>query len=119
MASGTRKTRIGRVVRNRMDKTVVVAVEWRQPHPLYRKQVKKVANFHAHDEDNACSVGDWVNIIETRPLSKTKRWRVAQILTQGGIPTPVEVPEPALEETGSGEEQQVQESDEQEKEEEA
>jgi small subunit ribosomal protein S17 len=63
-----------------MDKTVVVAVDWSQPHPLYRKKVKKVTKFHAHDAENKASVGDVVRLVETRPLSKTKRWRVAEIL---------------------------------------
>ncbi len=78
---GRRKTRVGRVISDKMDKTVVVAVEWRQAHPLYRKQVKRVTKFHVHDEENRCKVGDWVNIMETRPLSKTKRWRVTQVLS--------------------------------------
>ncbi len=81
MDRGRRKTRVGRVVSDKMDKTVVVAVEWRQAHPLYRKQVKRVTKFHVHDEENRCKVGDVVNIMETRPLSKTKRWRVTQVLS--------------------------------------
>ena len=80
MPSGLRKTRVGRVVQDRMDKTVVVAVDWSQPHPLYRKKVKKITKFHAHDAENKASVGDVVRLVETRPLSKTKRWRVAEIL---------------------------------------
>ena len=90
---GRRKTRIGRVVSNKMDKTVVVAVEWRQTHPLYRKQVKQFTRFHAHDEDNRCKVGDWVNIMESRPLSKTKRWRVTEVISTGEVP---EVPSEEL-----------------------
>ena len=85
MERHSRKTRVGRVVGNKMDKTVVVAVEWRQTHPIYKKSVKRVARFHAHDVDNRCKMGDWVSIMETRPLSKTKRWRVAEILTTGDI----------------------------------
>ena len=81
MERGRRKTRVGRVISDKMDKTVVVAVEWRQAHPLYRKQVKRVTKFHVHDEENQCKIGDWVNIMETRPLSKTKRWRVTQVLS--------------------------------------
>jgi len=69
-----------------MDKTVVVAVEWRQTHPLYRKSVKRITKFHAHDEDNQSKVGDVVNIMETRPLSKTKRWRVTRVLSTEDIP---------------------------------
>ena len=80
MPSGLRKTRVGRVVQDRMDKTVVVAVDWSQAHPLYKKKVKRVTKFHAHDAENRASVGDVVRLVETRPLSKTKRWRVAEIL---------------------------------------
>jgi small subunit ribosomal protein S17 len=80
---GRRKTRTGRVVSDRMDKTVVVAIEWRQRHPIYGKSVKRVTKFHAHDEENSCRIGDVVNIMETRPLSKTKRWRVMGVVTAG------------------------------------
>ena len=80
---GRRKTRTGRVVSDRMDKTVVVAIEWRQRHPIYGKSVKRVTKFHAHDEENSCRIGDVVNIMETRPLSKTKRWRVMSVVTAG------------------------------------
>ena len=83
MVRGRRKIRVGRVVSDKMDKTVVVAVEWRQKHPLYGKSVKRVTKFHAHDEENRCSMGDVVNIMETRPLSRTKRWRVTDVLTAG------------------------------------
>ena len=87
MVRGRRKTKVGRVIGNKMDKTVVVAIEWRQTHPLYNKSVKRITKFHAHDEDNGCKVGDVVNITETRPLSKTKRWRVTQILSTEDIPS--------------------------------
>ena len=83
MLRGRRKTRVGRVVSDKMNKTVVVAIEWRQTHPLYGKSVKRVTKLHAHDEDNGCKVGDVVNVMETRPLSKTKRWRVTNILAAG------------------------------------
>lgn len=86
MVRGRRKTRTGRVVSDKMDKTVVVAVEWRQTHPLYSKSVKRITKFHAHDEDNQSKVGDVVNIMETRPLSKTKRWRVTRVLSTEDIP---------------------------------
>ncbi len=82
MAEERRKIRIGRVVSEKMDKTVVVAVEWRQRHRLYGKLVRRLTTFRAHDEDNACHVGDMVQIEETRPLSKTKRWRVREILSR-------------------------------------
>lgn len=75
-----RKTRIGIVTSNRMDKTVTVAVERKVKHPIYGKFVKKTTKFHAHDEKNECTVGDTVRIMETRPLSKTKRWRMVEVV---------------------------------------
>ena len=107
MDRGRRKTRVGRVVSDKMDKTVVVAVEWRQAHPLYRKQVKRVTKFHVHDEENRCKVGDVVNIMETRPLSKTKRWRVTQVLSTTEL-APTEIREAltlAPEELGQSDEE--------------
>jgi len=77
---GVRKTRVGVVVSDKMDKTVVVAVERRVAHPLYGKQVVRTKKYHAHDEENQAREGDLVRIMETRPLSKTKRWRVVEIL---------------------------------------
>ncbi|MEJ5252400.1 MAG: 30S ribosomal protein S17 [Armatimonadota bacterium] len=77
---GRRKVRVGVVVSDRMDKTVVVAVERIMRHPLYGKTVKRTKKFHAHDENNECQVGDVVEIMETRPLSKTKRWRVSRVI---------------------------------------
>lgn len=74
-----RKIRIGKVVSDKMDKTVVVAVERLVPHKLYNKPVKQTTKFKAHDENNECRVGDTVKIMETRPLSKDKRWRVVEI----------------------------------------
>jgi small subunit ribosomal protein S17 len=75
-----RKGRVGRVVSNKMEKTVVVEVEWRKVHPLYGKAVRRLKRFKAHDETNACRVGDVVRIVETRPLSREKRWRVVETL---------------------------------------
>ena len=75
-----RKTRIGKVVSDKMDKTVVVAVERLVQHPLYKKAVKKTVKFKAHEENNESHIGDTVEIMETRPLSKDKRWRVVEIL---------------------------------------
>ena len=75
-----RKTRVGRVVSNKMDKTIVVAIETRVPHPLYKKIVKRTYKLKAHDENNECGVGDEVRVMETRPLSKEKRWRLVEIL---------------------------------------
>ncbi len=77
-----KKVRIGFVVSDKMDKTVVVAVETLKRHPLYKKTFKKVVKYKAHDEDNKCQLGDKVRIIETRPLSRWKRWRVAEIITR-------------------------------------
>lgn len=75
-----RKIRIGVVSSNKMDKSIVVKVERKVKHPLYGKFVKKSTKFHAHDEANECSIGDTVKIMETRPLSKTKRWRLVEIV---------------------------------------
>ncbi len=77
-----RKTRIGRVLSNKMDKTVVVAVEIATHHPLYKKTTKKAVKYKAHDAKNECVEGDIVRIIETRPLSREKRWRVAEIIAK-------------------------------------
>lgn len=75
-----RKMRIGKVVSNKMDKTITVAIEDHVKHPLYGKIVKKTVKFKAHDENNACGEGDTVKIMETRPLSKDKRWRLVEII---------------------------------------
>ena len=75
-----RKTRVGKVVSDKMDKTVVVAIQDNVRHPLYKKIVKHTVKFKAHDEQNACAIGDKVLIMETRPLSKDKRWRVVEIV---------------------------------------
>ena len=75
-----RKTRVGVVVSDKMDKTVVVAIKDNVRHPLYKKIIKRTVKFKAHDEQNACGIGDKVMIMETRPLSRDKRWRVAQII---------------------------------------
>ena len=75
-----RKTRVGLVVSNKMEKTVVIAIEDNVKHPVYGKISKHTLKVHAHDEDNTCGIGDKVKIMETRPLSKTKRWRVVEII---------------------------------------
>ena len=75
-----RKTRIGVVTSNKMNKTITVAVERKVKHPIYGKFVKKTTKFHAHDEKDACTMGDIVKIMETRPLSKTKRWRLVEVV---------------------------------------
>jgi len=75
-----RKTRVGKVVSDKMDKTIVVAIEDNVMHPLYGKVVKRTVKFKVHDENNECSIGDKVSIMETRPLSKDKRWRLVEII---------------------------------------
>ena len=75
-----RKIRVGVVTSNKMTKTITVAVERKVKHPIYGKFVKKTTKFHAHDEKDECSIGDVVRIMETRPLSKTKRWRLVEIV---------------------------------------
>ena len=77
---GLRKTRIGKVVSTKMDKTITVAVERRLRHPVYGKFIKKTVTLKAHDETNTCSEGDIVKVMETRPLSRTKRWRLVEIV---------------------------------------
>lgn len=80
-----RKTRVGRVVSDRMDKTVVVAVETPRRHPLYKKTMRRAVKYKAHDEGNKCGLDDIVRIVETRPLSRLKRWRIAEVITKGNI----------------------------------
>lgn len=80
MERSNRKTRIGRVVSNKMDKTIVVAVETKVRHPLYGKTINRTTKFKAHDENNEANINDRVSIMETRPLSKQKRWRLVEIV---------------------------------------
>lgn len=75
-----RKVRVGKVVSNKMDKTIVVAIEDHVRHPKYNKIMKRTIKIHAHDEQNICSIGDKVSVMETRPYSKTKRWRLVEII---------------------------------------
>ena len=75
-----RKTRVGKVVSNKMDKTIVVAIEDNVKHATYGKIIKRTLKIHAHDENNECGIGDKVSVMETRPLSKTKRWRLVSII---------------------------------------
>ena len=93
-----RKTRLGRVVSNKMDKTAVVAVETLRRHPLYKKTIKRAVKYMAHDENNECRLGDKVKIVECRPLSRHKRWRVVEILAKGEVAEvqPREITEPSL-----------------------
>ncbi len=122
---GKRKVFVGVVVSDKMDKTVVVAVDRLVRHPLYKKVVRRTSKFYAHDEFNECRVGDIVEIMETRPLSKLKRWRVVKIVQRAKVPLPVareevaeETEEQLLEEvlaTGAGTpeqpEQELQETE--------
>ena len=80
MERNLRKTRVGKVVSDKMDKTIVVAIEDHIKHPLYNKIVKKTYKLKAHDEKNECKIGDKVRVMETRPLSKDKRWRLVEIM---------------------------------------
>ena len=75
-----RKERIGVVTSNKMDKTITVAVKWKEKHPIYGKFVNKTKKYHARDEKNECNIGDTVKLMETRPLSKMKRWRLVEII---------------------------------------
>ena len=77
-----RKTRVGKVVSDKMDKTVVVAIEDNVMHPLYKKIIKRTVKFKAHDENNTAGIGDKVEIMETRPISKDKRWRLVRVIEQ-------------------------------------
>jgi len=79
---GNRKIRVGKVVSDKMDKTIVVATESLVAHPLYKKQIKVTKKFKVHDENNQCNTGDTVKIMETRPLSKDKRWRLVEVLEE-------------------------------------
>ncbi len=78
--TSSRKTLVGKVVSDKMDKTIVVAIADRVPHPLYKKIVKRTYKLKAHDENNECGVGDTVRVMETRPLSRDKRWRLVEIV---------------------------------------
>ena len=80
MERNLRKTRVGKVVSNKMDKTIVVAVETHVKHPLYNKIVKRTYKLKAHDEENTCNIGDIVKVMETKPISKDKRWRLVEVM---------------------------------------
>ena len=80
MERNLRKTRVGKVVSDKMDKTIVVAIEDHVKHPLYGKIVKRTYKLKAHDEENTCNIGDTVKVLETRPLSKDKRWRLVEVV---------------------------------------
>ena len=80
MDRNLRKTRVGKVTSNKMDKTIVVAIEDHVKHPLYKKIVKRTYKLKAHDEENTCNIGDTVKVMETRPISKDKRWRLVEVV---------------------------------------
>jgi small subunit ribosomal protein S17 len=80
-----RKTRLGEVIGDKMDKTIIVAVDTPKKHPLYKKTIRRIVKYYAHDEKKQCKVGDTVRIEETRPLSKLKRWRVVEIVIKGEV----------------------------------
>lgn len=94
MAENRRKILLGEVVSDRMHKTITVKVERRIRHPIYERVVKRSKKYHAHDEHNQCQMGDQVRIVETRPLSKTKRWRVVEIVRRRAGTESVEVADP-------------------------
>jgi small subunit ribosomal protein S17 len=96
MSYERRKIRIGKVVSDKMQKTVVVMVEWRSQHPLYRKSIRRHSRFMAHDPEGKCRLGDTVRIIETRPISKAKRWRVTDILAHEEMATEIRPEEIAV-----------------------
>jgi len=89
MERGLRKTRIGVVVSDKMDKTIVVKVDWRMRHPQYGKEIRRHKKFYAHDEKNEAKAGDRVRIAETRPLSATKRWRLVEVIERAVTSTPI------------------------------
>jgi small subunit ribosomal protein S17 len=85
MKAGNRKTKVGRVVSDKMDKTVVVSVERLRRHPMYKRVIRLSTKFKAHDEENSARVGDTVRIVESRPLSREKRWTVVEIVARGSV----------------------------------
>ena len=85
MSHERRKTKIGKIISDKMHKTLVVSVEWRSPHRIYRKNVRKWSRFKVHDENNVGNLGDTVLITESRPYSKTKRWKLTEILQRGDV----------------------------------
>lgn len=101
MADVIHKQKVGRVVSNKMEQTVVVAVDYLRPHPIYRKTVRRTNKFYAHDENNDCNIGDTVRIEETRPMSKLKRWKVIEIV--GGDKTAASAGDAILAETTTDE----------------
>jgi small subunit ribosomal protein S17 len=107
MSFERRKVRIGRVIRDKTDKSVVVLFEWRRPHPLYKRPIRRSSKFNVHDEGNTAIIGDLVKIIESRPYSKTKRWRLVEVLEREEIaelqPEEIAIIEPSVVEDGPAE----------------
>ena len=99
MSTAKQNTKTGTVVSAQMQKTVVVSVAWRQKHPLHGKAIRRISKFYAHDEKAECKMGDVVRIVETRPLSKSKRWRVVEVVQRGEAPEvkPAEIGAPVIE----------------------
>ena len=116
MSKERQKARVGRVVSTKMDKTVLVAVQWQKRHPIYKKSLRQVTKFFAHDKDNECRLGDLVRIQETRPLSRMKRWRVIDVLERHEVAEvkPIDLDEGILteeaEREGEEEDQRADES---------
>ena len=107
MARERQKVRVGRVISDKTDQTVVVAVRWQQPHPLYKKSIRRTTKLYAHDKENQCKPGDLVRIQETRPISRTKHWRVTEILERREV---VDVKPAELDEGLFSEEQAAREA---------
>ncbi len=110
------KIRVGRVISDKMEKTRIVAIEWKQHHPKYKRLVSKESRFKAHDEKNESKLGDLVRIIEGRPLSKEKRWRIAEILERGVVTEikPVEIEESTLVELSTKQRPEIKKEEEKE-----
>ena len=100
MSFEKRKIRVGRVIRDKTDKSVVVLFEWRRPHPLYKRPIRRSSKFNVHDESNTAIIGDLVKVIESRPYSKTKRWRLVEVLKREEIaelqPEDIAIEEPTV-----------------------
>ena len=113
MAKQGRKIRVGRVVGDKMDKTVVVAVRWQQRHRLYQKSLRRVTKFYAHDQDNRCRVGDLVRIEEAQPISRMKRWKISGVLERREVAdvSPIELDEGLLSEDVEDEDEDDEEED--------
>jgi len=108
MAKERQKVRVGRVISDKMDQTVVVAIRWQQPHPIYKKSIRRITKLYVHDKENQCKPGDLVRIQETRPISRNKHWRVKDILERREV---VDVKPAELDEGLLSEEQAAREAE--------